>query len=492
MLPNEPAHLALSLAILGALVVASVLLSRLSRRTGLPLLLLFLGVGMLAGSEGLGRIAFEDYTLTFRIGTVALALILFDGGLSTPLSMLRRYWMPAAVLSTAGVVITALLVALGAWALGLPTQLALLLGAVVSSTDAAAIFATLRGSKLHLKTRPSAVLQLESGLNDPVAVILTVALTSEAINSSGLHAGLALEVAQQLVVGLIGGLAIGFAGRWVIRHARVAAVGLYPVLTLGVALLAFGAPTLLAGSGFLAVYLAGMVIGDGDLPQRGGLFRVHDAIAWFAQITMFLLLGLLSFPSHLIQVWPIGLAVAAVLALVARPVAVTLCLAAFRYPWREVVYLSWMGLRGAVPIILATYLVMAGAPGAEQVFNIVFFVVVANALIPGTTVAWATRRLGMQGKATPEPPAILEINTSRPLNGEIVSFYIEPASSVAGLAIKAVDFPPGSAVMLIVRGRELVAPKGGTVLTLGDHVYIFCHREDRPYFNLLFGRVEET
>jgi potassium/hydrogen antiporter len=238
------------------------------------------------------------------------------------------------------------------------------------------------------------------------------------------------------------------------------------------------------------VYLAGMVLGNGPLPYHAGLLRVHDALAWLAQIGMFLILGLLVFPSGLVEVAGTGLGLALLLAVVARPLVVALCLAPFRYPRREVAYIGWVGLRGAVPIVLATYPVLVGAPGADRIFHVVFFIVVVNALVPGGTVAWVTRRLGLQKAGPPAPQAVLAIESRLPLEGELISFYIDEAVVVAGVPLEELDFPDGSSIALIVRGNRLVPPKGSTVLEPGDHVYVLTQAEDRPLMQLMFGRTE--
>lgn len=385
---------AVALAVLGALMALSVLASRLSGRVPVPVALIFLAIGMLAGSEAIGRVAFEDYALSFRLGTVTLVLILFDGGLSAAHASVRRVLAPAIVLATVGVVATAALVALAARLMGFSWAEAFLLGAVVSSTDAAAVFAVLRGSGAAVGERVAATLELESGLNDPVAVILTIALTAAEEGHVASGARLALDIAVELAVGCAGGLVVGYAGRWLVTRARPAAAGLVPVLTIALAFVAFGATTLAHGSGFLATYLAGLVIGAGELPHREALLRVHDAIAWLGQVVMFLVLGLLSFPSRLIAVGWVGLALGLVLAFVARPLSVLACLLPFRFRPREALFVGWVGLRGAVPIILAIFPVLAGAPAAHHIFNVVFFIVVVSTLVPGSTVRWAARRLG--------------------------------------------------------------------------------------------------
>jgi cell volume regulation protein A len=489
--PVEPLPTAIALLVMGVLLAVSAIASRTSGRLGVPFLLVFLAVGMLAGSEGIGRIAFEDYRLAFRVGTVALVLILFDGGLNTSTAAVRRVLAPATVLATLGVVGTAAALALGARALGLPWSESLLLGAIVSSTDAAAVFSILRGARIQIRPRVQHLLELESGANDPMAVILTLGMTQALLSGEGASLLLAGHALAQLGVGIAAGLAVGYGGRWLLGKARLAATGLYPVLTLAIAFVAFGAPTLLWGSGFLAVYVAAVVLGNGPLPYAAGLRRVHDAMAWFSQVAMFLLLGLLAFPSRLASVAGPGLALGLFLAFVARPIVVALFLAPFRVPRREVIFVAWVGLRGAVPIMLATFPVVAGVQGGHLVFDLVFFIVVVSALVQGTSIRFVARWLGLEIEAPPPPRAMLEIMTTQRLSGEVVSYYVEPASAVAGSHISDLPIPDGSAVMLVVRGRELVAARGRTVLEPGDHVYVFAPPGEKAFVNLLFGREEE-
>ncbi|BDG04557.1 potassium/proton antiporter [Anaeromyxobacter oryzae] len=485
---SEPFSTAVALALIGVLLGLSVLASRGSGRFGVPVALLFLGVGMAAGLAG---IAFDDHRAAFRLGTVALVLILLDGGLSTPVASVRRVFAPAAILATAGVAGTALLAAVGGRMLRLPWGAALLFGAIVSSTDAAAVFSVLRGARIQLRRRVAQVLELESGLNDPMAVILTVAFTTALVEGHAPGISIVGGAAIQLAVGGAVGIGAGRAGRWVLARARLSAGGLYPVLTLGLALATFGAATILHGSGFLAVYALGVVLGNGPLPYRTGLVRVHDAMAWFAQVSMFLLLGLLADSGRLVEVALPGVALALLLAFVARPVAVAACLAPLRFAPREVTFVAWVGLRGAVPIILATYPVLAGAPGARRIFDLVFFAVVVSTLLQGATIRWLARRLDLEVAGTPAPRAVLEIVSREPLAGEVLSFYVEAASAAAGSVIADLPFPEGATIMLVVRGHELVPPRGQTVLQPGDHVYVFTRPEEKGLVLLLFGREEE-
>jgi cell volume regulation protein A len=489
----EPFATAFLFTTIAVLLVASAVFSRTSERFGLPVVLVFLVVGMLAGSEGIGGIAFENYSLAFRLATAALVLILFDGGLNTPVASLREVARPAGILATLGVIGTAALTALFARWLGLGWPYALLLGAIVSSTDAAAVFAVLRGSGLQLKRRVGVTLEVESGINDPVAVILTTVLTESFRSPGALDPWrIPLEVLVQILVGGACGLAIGFGGRVLLTRVRLPASGLYAVMTFALAFLAFGVATLLDGSGILATYVAAVILGNANLPFHSALLRVHDALAWLSQAGMFLILGLLVFPSRLVAVARVGILLALLLAFVARPIVVTLCLLPFRYPAKEVLYIGWVGLRGAVPIILGTFPVLARVPDAERIFNLVFFIVVASALVPGGTVPWVTRWLGLGSAEPPAPRAILEIQSIRPLRGALMSFYIDDALAVAGVPLADLPFPDGAAAALIIRGQELIPPKGSTVLLPGDHVYIFARPEDRALIQLMFGRPEET
>lgn len=482
---------ALFLATFGALLVLSVVFSRASVRTGIPLTLVFLGIGILAGSEGLGRIAFDDYGLAFRLGSVALAFILFDGGLNTRWSHVRHVLAPAGALATAGVVVTGAIVATGGHFMGLGWAEACLIGAIVSSTDAAAVFSVLRASGVHLKKKVGLTLELESGINDPLAVILTTLVIQVIVDRENASAVNALiSVLREGIVGGVVGVAIGIGARRMMVRFPLRPSGLYPALTVGVACLAYAVPTVLHGSGFLGVYVAGIALGEGALPYRNSMVRVHDALAWLCQIGMFLVLGLLVYPSRLVNAAPIGLAIALLLAFVARPVAVSLCLIPFRYRAREVAYVGWVGLRGAVPIVLATLPVLYNVPGATRVFDVVFFIVLINAALQGTSVPWVTRKLKAESAEPSAPPAVLEIEGQHAFKTLIHSYSVDEALSVTGLPLSEIPVPSDSAVMMLIRGEELIAPRGDTVLTPGDHVYLLVAPEDTAFVQLLFGQPE--
>ena len=475
----------------GVLLLAAVLLSPVSQRLGVPIMLVFLAVGMLAGEEGPGGIPFEDYGLSFNLGTLALVLILFDGGLNTSLATLRSAARPSLVLATFGVVVTAALTATGGLLLGLDPAVAVLVGCVVSSTDAAAVFSVLRGGGVRLRGKTAALLEVESGLNDPMAMLLTVVGTEALIaQQTSPGATLGFFVAQ-LAFGLLGGLAVGCAGRFVLHHARLPVAGLFPAVTVALALIAFGLPSLVNGSGLLSVYVAGVLIGDGRMPYRAWALRVHDALAWLSQLSMFLMLGLLVFPSALVPIADEGLEIAAVLALVARPAAVLLSLLPFRFAMKERLFVSWVGLRGAVPIILATYPVLRGVPGGTEIFNVVFFVVLTNAIVQGGSVAWLARRWGLAGQASIPPPASIELVSRHEYGGTFHWLYVYGGTAVAGAQVRDLPLPGECLLTLILRGEEVIPPNGSTRLEAGDHVCVFSTREHKALLSLLFANPDD-
>jgi cell volume regulation protein A len=489
---HEPHATAVFFMVVALLLAASALVSHATQRLRVPAGLIFLAIGMIAGSEGLVGIAFDDYQFAFRIGSAALALILFDGGLNTPIDTLRRSLAPAGLLATIGVVGTMVIVAVVANRLGLPWSASFLLGAIVSSTDAAAVFAVLRSNGIQLKHRVGGTLEVESGINDPVAVILTTLLTRQLLGERVSVWLATLNVLREIVIGAAIGVAIGGGARWLLARTRLPASGLYSVMTLATALLAFSLPTLLHGSGFLGVYVAALALGAGRVPYGTALRRIHDSLAWLGQVVMFLVLGMLVYPSKLVEAAWIGTIVGLALTFVARPVMVALCLMPLRFPRNDVLYVGWVGLRGAVPIILATFPVLAGAPGAARLFNIVFFIVVLNAFLPGTTVPWLTRRLELESQEPPPPDAVLTIESFDRLDGELLSYYVDEALPVAGMMLHELPFPDGAAVTMIVRGRELIAPKGDTRLEVGDHAYVLTKPDGVGMVHLLFGHPEST
>jgi cell volume regulation protein A len=471
----------------GVLLLLGIASSKFSARLGVPVLVLFLSVGMLAGSEGLGRIPFEDYGLANNIGSVALALILFDGGLRTPLQAVRRVWKPALALSTVGVLLTSLITGLAAsWVLGLPLLQGLLVGSIVGSTDAAAVFSVLRSSGLRLPERLTATLEVESGANDPMAIFLTLGLIGVITGSADSPLALLWLFLGQFGVGTIAGLLVGRLATAAVNHINLDTPGLYPLLALAFALVAFGAAAVLGGSGFLAVYIAGIVLGSSTIVFRRGIFSFHDAIAWLGQIVLFVMLGLLSFPSRLMAVAWEGLLIALVLILVARPIAVWASVWPFRFRRRELSFLSWVGLKGAVPITLATFPLLAGVPKSGQIFNAVFFVVLLSALSQGWSLPLVARWLHIGRPADPTPALSVEINALRQVDGEIVDYTVKRGALVAGQQLRELALPDGVVVSLIVRGQEVVMPRGSSMLLPGDHVFVALRTALEPLIDRLF------
>jgi cell volume regulation protein A len=388
------------------LLILSAISSRASSWLGIPSLLLFLGIGMLAGSDGPGGIAFTNYPLAFGIGSVSLAIILFDGGLRTPFYNIRPVLSVGISLASLGVVATAALTgAFAILAFDLTLIESLLLGAIVSSTDAAAVFTILRSRRLALKGALKHVLEFEAGSNDPMAIFLTTAVLAFAVGHATDATTLSTIFVLQACIGLAAGWAGGRSMRWVINHIGMDYEGLYSVLVLSLVLFLFGITTALAGSGFLAVYVAGLVLGNLDFLHKRSLLRFHDGIAWIAQISLFLALGLLVFPSKLLDVWKEGLALSAFLMFIARPVSVLIAAPTSKLSMRERTFVSWVGLRGAAPIILATLPWSAGIPRAEYIFELVFFVVLISVIAQGVTIPWLARRLQLTEPLARCPPS---------------------------------------------------------------------------------------
>lgn len=448
-----------------AMLLLGIVVVGLSDRLRLPAALLSLGLGMLFGSDALGLVDVDDYALVRNLSVVALIVILFEGGLTTKPSALRESGLPGFTLSTVGVLVTGGVTAVGVeMVFGLGWQTSLLMGAVVASTDAAVVFDLVK--RAPLPRRVASILEVESGANDPFAIVLTIGLLS------GLE-GVTASVGNwiwfgfwQLTGGIVVGLAIGFASRWILGlHLR--SVGLYPIVAAGLAGLAYGTAALLSASGFLAVYVAGLVIGA-TVPRRRRIIRsFHASLANAADIGLFLLLGLLVFPSQLPAVALPALAVSAILVLFARPLAVAVGLLPFRIPWRERVIISWAGLRGAVPIVLATFPATAGVADGQTIFNVVFFVVITSTLIQGTTTVPLVRRLGLATEA----PAWQSVAEALPIDmADIDLIEVEITQDLAIADTSLRDHPPGRGMLVIalLRDGQTVVPGGETTIKAGD------------------------
>lgn len=460
------------------LLLASVLASKVSDRFGVPALLFFLALGILAGSEGLGGIEFNDPTLTQWVGIVALNLILFAGGLDTSWRDIRPVLWPGVALASLGVLLTALGVgAAASYLLGFSLLEGLLLGAIVSSTDAAAVFSILRSKNLGLKGRLRPLLELESGSNDPMAVFLTIGLTTWLTVSDFAPETLVVSLVVQVVVGAALGLFFGWLLAWLANHLHLGFDGLYPVLTLSAVFVTYGATSILGGNGFLAVYIAGITARHLDFIHRRSLIRFHDGLAWLMQIAMFITLGLLVFPSEIVPVMGSGLLMAAVLMLAARPLGVFLSLALTKFSLREKAFVSWVGLRGAVPIILATFPLIAGVDHAPQIFNIVFFVVLTSALLQGASIPQVARWLGVDELAPKKPIYPIEVNPMRGFTDELKEIHIPDDSTCSGKTIVELFLPEKLLVILIARDNEFFVPNGGTTLLAGDTLIVLSDKE---------------
>ncbi|MFP5321323.1 MAG: potassium/proton antiporter [Acidimicrobiia bacterium] len=458
-----------------ALVALAVLSSRVAGRLGIPALLLFLGLGMLAGSDGPGGIDFEDAELAQALGVGALALILFDGGLTTRWSVVRPVLGPGLALATVGVAVTAGITGVAAsWAFDLPIETGLLLGAIVSSTDAAAVFSVLRSRNSGLAGGIQPTLELESGANDPMAVFLTVAVL-ELVTDPGADAWSLLPMlVNQLAVGALVGLAAGWAGCRLVNRIRLDTEGLYPVLTLALALGTYAGTALLGGSGFLAAYLCGLSLGNRDVLHRNSLVRFHDAVAWLSQIAMFLVLGLLVFPSQLPEVAGRSLLLVGVLAVVARPLATVLALAPFRVPWREQAVISWVGLRGATPIVLATFPLVEDVDGAILIFDVVFFAVLTSVVLQGTTIDRVARAVGATVETPPVVPAPLEAGQPLPDGTSLREIHVPPGSHADGRSIVELHLPQRALLVLVNRDGSYIVPTGSTRLSAADVVLLLA------------------
>lgn len=475
------------LLVSGILLLLGVMSSKLSTRIGLPVLVLFLGLGMVAGSDGPGGIEFQNYDLANRLGTIALCIILFDGGMRTRLSSLKTAYKPALVLSTLGVVLTGGLTgAFAYWILDLSVVQALLLGALVSSTDAAAVFSLLQTSGVTLSPRLSSTIEVESGSNDPMAIFLTLALLEVAIQGQADWLGFLWFFITQFGIGTLAGLGAGWLCAQLVNRANLNHGGLYPILALAAGFLSYGSAALFEGSGFLAVYLTGIVMGQKVQVFRRGILNVLDASAWLSQIGLFVMLGLLSFPSQLTGLVGSGLLMALVLMFVSRPIAVYFSLLPFSFSWREMVLVTAAGLKGAVPITLATFPLMAGLAQSDILFNMVFFVVLVSAAAQGSLLPWLANTLKLTQEAQTEPPVRIEIHSLRNVDGEVVEYVVPIAARVTGQYLRNLALPDGVVMTLVVRGSEVIMPRGSTRLLPGDHVFVAMRPGLEPLMNRLF------
>lgn len=471
----------------GFLIALSIVASRLSSLFGLPILIIFLALGMLAGEEGLLGIQFDNYELAFVIGHLALAMILLDGGLQTRLSTFRVGFKPALSLATLGVLLTSGIVGgLAMWMFDLRLLEGLLIGAIVGSTDAAAVFSMLKGQGIKINERVSATLEIESGTNDPMAIFLTIMLIELLIGGTAGWVSSLLFLLQQFGLGI----AIGLGCGWLIAKLLIKldlAPGLYSLLALALAFFVFGLTSSLGGSGFLAIYLCGLMIGNKPGRHLTHILPVHDGLAWLSQIGLFLILGLLVTPSEMLTYAVPALLIALALIFVARPLAVLISVKPFfKFRWREIGFISWVGLRGAVPIVLAIFPVIGGVENAALYFNVAFAVVLLSLLVQGATLSPMARwmRVAVPKGTTPDQRGTLGI---LPENDFEMFVYKVDNPMLADQQIRLLRFPSGTLISALFRDHQMLHPKGSTVLKPGDVLCVISRSEDLPKLNQLFN-----
>jgi cell volume regulation protein A len=474
------------------LVMAAVFTTWVAFRFGAPLLLIFLCVGLVAGEDGLG-LQFDNAPAAYVVGSVALAIILFDSGFGTRLAAFRQAALPATVLATLGVVVTTLIVGAAAKVIfGLPWLHAMLAGAIVSSTDAAAVFFLLRVGGIHLRDRVRSVLEVESGCNDPMAIFLTVTLLAlvGVQDSAGGHAlAFFLAFVREIGLGAVLGIAGGYGIVRLVNRLELAS-GLYPVVVLAAALALFGIAGVLHCSGFLAVYVAGLISGNKRLREGPALRRFQEGLTWLAQIAMFVVFGLLATPSEFPQIALQGLALAAVLIFVARPLAIWLCLWPFRFQREETAFIGWVGLRGAVSLLLAILPLIEGLPRGQDIFNAAFIVVLASLLVQGWTIKPMARQLGLIIPPQIGPVDKVELELPGTANHELVAYHIVADSPVA----RGERIPRWARPSLIVRNGQSIRPQFAGRILADDHVYLFTSPRNIRLLDRLFAspaRLEE-
>ncbi|MFC7052931.1 potassium/proton antiporter [Hansschlegelia quercus] len=471
-----------------ALMLVGILSSLVASRFGAPLLLVFLVIGMLTGTDGPGGVAFDNYRITYLIGSLSLAIILFDGGLRTRLAHVHGALVPAIVLATVGVLLTGGIVGLfAAWALNLKLVEGLLVGATVASTDAAAVFFLIRSSGMQLQRRVNATLEIESSTNDPVAVFLTVLLVGLVSAQGGDGEGIAVigRFLQEAVIGAAAGVAGGFALAFVLNRVDLPS-GLHPLFVVVGVIALYALAAVMHGSGFLAVYIAGIIVGNKQVRALPSIIAFTDTVTWLCQIVMFIVLGLLVTPSQLLPSLPAAFAIAALLIFVGRPLAVALCLAPFGFKPKEIAFVGWVGLRGAVSIFLAAIPTLAHAPNAQIYFNVAFVVVIVSLIVQGWTITPLAKRLGLAVRKTTRVVHRVEIDLPGQLAQEMVGYTVTPKCPI----LARDSLPKWARAIMVVRDDAILDPDNAGSLRPGDYAYFLAAPERVAELDGLFASTE--
>ena len=475
--------------IASSLILLSIAIAKFSDNLGVPTLLLFLGIGMLAGADGPGGLYFDDVKLSQSIGIIALIFILFAGGLDTKWNEVRPVIKEASILATLGVLVTALsIAALMVFVYNLSFLNGLLLGAIVSSTDAAAVFSVLRAKNVSLKGNLKPLLELESGSNDPMAVFLTIGTLQLLTIPDSTWSDVILLFFYQMGIGALFGYGFARGMVLILNKLRFPYEGIYPVFAIAYAGLIYAATTLVNGSGFLAVYAAGLIIGNSDIIQKKSLLRFFDGLGWLGQIAMFLTLGLLVFPSELIPVIGSGVVISAFLIFCARPVGVFLSLAFSGFSLKEKIFISWVGLRGAVPIILATFPLLAQTLDAGALFNVVFFIVLSSALLQGWTIPLVARWLGVDAPMKKSSRYPIEFAPAQNSDTQLVDLMVPINSEIIGKTIVELGMPADSLIVLINRDDNYIVPSGGTAIEESDTLLVLVNNENLPVVRSIISK----